>query len=112
MRKALGISLTWYEATRHSFVSRNLAAGASLDEVSAAVGHSSPIVTRRYYDHFVRKTFSAGLRAGLDVGRVAEGATVVSMADFVAKSVANVDKAEAGKEKSPETAKASGLLGE
>ena len=57
--------MTWYEATRHSFVSRNLAEGASLDEVSAAVGHSSPPVTRRYYDHFVRKSFSDGLRSGL-----------------------------------------------
>jgi hypothetical protein len=47
-------TMTWYEATRHSFVSRNLAGGASLDEVSAAVGHSSPVVTKRFYDHFVR----------------------------------------------------------
>jgi integrase len=46
--KAVGISMTWYQATRHSFVSRNLKAGASLDEVSAAVGHSSPMVTRRF----------------------------------------------------------------
>ena len=72
--KALGLKMTLYQATRHSFVSRNLAAGASLDEVSAAVGHSSPSVTRRYYDHFVRKSFSAGLRAGLaaapEVGKV------------------------------------------
>lgn len=40
-------------------------ARSSLDEVSAAVGHSSPVVTRRYYDHFVRRSFSATLRAGL-----------------------------------------------
>ena len=32
---------------------------------SAALGHSSPVVTRMYYDHYVRKTFSAGLRQGL-----------------------------------------------
>lgn len=63
--KHSGLALTWYQATRHSFVSRNLAAGASLDEVSAAVGHSSPVVTRRFYDHFIRKTFSATLTAGL-----------------------------------------------
>jgi integrase len=60
-----GVKLTWYQATRHSFVSRNLEAGASLDEVSAAVGHSSPVVTKRFYDHFVRKTFSSTLTAGL-----------------------------------------------
>ena len=59
------LALTWYQATRHSFVTRNLEAGVSLDEVSAAVGHSSPVVTKRYYDHHVRKTFSAGITAGL-----------------------------------------------
>lgn len=61
----MGLSMTFYQATRHSFVSRNLSRGASLDEVSAAVGHSSPIVTRRHYDHFVRQDFSARLREGL-----------------------------------------------
>jgi integrase len=59
------IALTWYQATRHSFVTRNLEAGVSLDEVSAAIGHSSPVVTKRYYDHHVRKTFSAAITAGL-----------------------------------------------
>jgi len=65
--------MTWYEATRHSFVSRHLANGASLDEVSAAVGHSSPVVTKRFYDHFIRRSFSPRLRAGLGeqaIGRV------------------------------------------
>ena len=60
-----GLSVTWYQGTRHSFVSRNLSRGASLDEVSAAVGHSSPEVTKRYYDHFVRRSFSQKLREGL-----------------------------------------------
>jgi hypothetical protein len=54
-------------------VSRNLAAGASLDEVSAAVVHSSPVVTRRYYDHFIRKTFSSTLRGGLGFTATADG---------------------------------------
>jgi integrase len=63
--KTVGVALTWYQATRHSFVSRNLKNGASLDEVSAAVGHSSPVVTRMYYDHYIRKTFSATLRQGI-----------------------------------------------
>lgn len=58
-------ALSWYAATRHSFVSRNLKAGASLDEVSAAVGHSTPLVTRRFYDHFVRRSFSPVLRTGI-----------------------------------------------
>jgi integrase len=61
-------AMTWYQATRHSFVSRHLSRGASLDEVSAAVGHSSPVVTKRFYDHYVRRTFSATLRMGLGLG--------------------------------------------
>lgn len=54
--------MTFYEATRHSFTSRNLAAGVPLDEVSAALGHSSPVVTRRFYDRYVRKTYSDAIR--------------------------------------------------
>ena len=59
------VKMTWYQATRHSFVTRNLERGASLDEVSEAIGHSSPVVTKRFYDHHVRKSFSNTLRAGL-----------------------------------------------
>lgn len=70
----LELAITWYQATRHSFVSRLLEAGASLDEVSAAVGHSSPVVTRRYYDHFIRRTYSRTLRSGLGLSsRTDEG---------------------------------------
>jgi integrase len=60
--------MTLYHATRHSFVTRNLVAGASLDEVSVAVGHSSPVVTRRFYDQYVRRKFSATLTAKLSPG--------------------------------------------
>jgi integrase len=59
--------MRYYHATRHSFVSRCLAAGASMDEVSAAVGHSSILVTKAAYAHFVRKNFSATLRAPLQI---------------------------------------------
>lgn len=69
-------TMTWYEATRHSFVSRHLANGASLDEVSAAVGHSSPVVTKRFYDHFIRRSFSPRLRTGLGLGKQAIGRVV------------------------------------
>jgi integrase len=62
------VKMTWYQATRHSFVTRNLENGASLDEVSEAVGHSSPVVTKRFYDHHVRKSFSPTLRTGLAAG--------------------------------------------
>ena len=68
IRKKFDLELSWYQATRHSFVSRLLQAGATLDEVSSAVGHSSPVVTRRYYDHFIRKTYSPQVRSGLGLG--------------------------------------------
>jgi hypothetical protein len=71
--------MTWYQATRHSFVSRHLSRGASLDEVSAAVGHSSPIVTKRFYDHYVRRSFSPKLRAGLGLTAKQSGGRVVAM---------------------------------
>ncbi|MBI5525197.1 MAG: tyrosine-type recombinase/integrase [Deltaproteobacteria bacterium] len=76
VRAARGMTMTWYQATRHSFVSRNLARGASLDEASAALGHSSPVVTRRYYDHFIRRKFSPVLREGLGMDRGASGEVV------------------------------------
>jgi integrase len=66
VRAATGLTLTWYQATRHSFVSRSLAAGATYDEVSAAVGHSSVLITKAAYDHFERRQFSAITRAGLN----------------------------------------------
>jgi integrase len=64
-RRVKGVELTWYEATRHSFVSRNLKAGVQLDEVSAAVGHATPATTKRHYGHFIRKIFNPALRQGL-----------------------------------------------
>lgn len=75
----LGLAMTFYQATRHSFVSRNLSRGASLDEVSAAVGHSSPGVTRRYYDHFVRQDFSAILRERLGLGTTTTAADIIPL---------------------------------
>jgi integrase len=74
--KCCDVSMTWYEASRHSFTSRNLEAGASLEEVSAAIGHSSPVVTQRFYNRFRRTTFSPTLRAGLDLGAKKKGAVI------------------------------------
>ena len=59
--------------------SRHLSGGPSLDEVSAAVGHSSPVVTKRFYDHYVRRSFSPKLRAGLGLGAQQQGGRVVPM---------------------------------
>jgi integrase len=64
----LGLALGWHEATRHSFVSRALARGASLDEVSTACGHATPAITAARYSHFVRKTWSPLVAAGLGLG--------------------------------------------
>jgi len=69
-------NMTWYEATHHSFVSRHLANGASFDEVSAVVGHSSPVVTKRFYDRFIHCSFSPRLRTGLGLGKPATGRVV------------------------------------
>lgn len=74
--KALGLRLSFYQATRHSFASRNLSRGVPLDEVAAALGHSTPAVTARHYAHFIRKTFSPLMTAGLAPGG-GEGAPVI-----------------------------------
>lgn len=71
--KACGVKLTWYQATRHTFVTRLLEAGVPLDEVSEAVGHSSPVVTKRYYDHHVMRGYSPALVAALSAPRTKDG---------------------------------------
>jgi len=58
-------ALTFHRAGRHSFASRGLAAGASIDEISQALGHSSVALTQARYIHFQRRTFSAALTAPL-----------------------------------------------
>jgi integrase len=63
--------LTLYGASRHTFTTKALKAGASLDEVSAALGHADPTTTKRYYDHLVRKAFPSVLRQGLTAAQPA-----------------------------------------
>jgi integrase len=58
------VEMTWYQATRHSNITRKLEEGATLDEVSESVGHSSPVVTKQYYDHHIRRKFSPVLTRG------------------------------------------------
>lgn len=41
-------SLTWYQASRHSFASQYVLAGGDLTRLSVLLGHSSPLVTQRY----------------------------------------------------------------
>jgi integrase len=67
-RRVTKVEMTFYEATRHSFISRSLSAGVPLEEVSSAVGHSTTEMTKRY-DRFIRKTFSPAIRgAGAPAG--------------------------------------------
>lgn len=61
----LSADATFYGFTRHTFSTKALEAGVSLDEVSRAMGHSSPAVTKMYYDHVIKPTYSVGLRSGL-----------------------------------------------
>jgi len=79
--KELGLppGLNFYRGTRHSFVSRASAAGASIDEVASAVGHSSTATTLRHYMHFTRKRWSAALHAGLGLDAGAPVARVIAM---------------------------------
>jgi len=66
VRASLGLACNWYQATRHSAASRWLSLGVPLDQVAAALGHSTPAVTAKHYAHFVRRSFSAGMLAPLE----------------------------------------------
>jgi hypothetical protein len=68
-------TMTWYQARRHSFVSRHLSRGASLDEVSVAVAtrrpssrSASPITTAPLV--LGDAAYGLGLGAKPDGGRV------------------------------------------
>lgn len=69
----------WSRPTSSSFVRRHLSRGASFDEVRAAVGHSSPVVTKRFYDRYVRRSFSPKLRAGLGLVAPQQGGRIAPM---------------------------------
>lgn len=78
VRDKLGLpKMKFYEAGRHSMVSRNLKRQVPLDMVSAAVGHSTPMVTKRFYGHYIRKEFSTTMREGLGITGARVDATVI-----------------------------------
>lgn len=58
-------SMTWYQATRHTFASQWVINGGSLEKLKEAMGHSSVLVTERYA-HLRGDVFSPA-----DLGRVA-----------------------------------------
>ena len=41
-------TLTWYQATRHTFASHWVLSGGSLEKLANVMGHSSVVVTERY----------------------------------------------------------------
>ena len=41
-------ALTWYQATRHSFASQWVLAGASMEKLAMILGHGTTAVTERY----------------------------------------------------------------
>jgi hypothetical protein len=56
----------WKDATRHSYASAAIERHAgSYEEISASLGHSTVVVTKKHYDHVVQKGFSPGLRRAL-----------------------------------------------
>jgi integrase len=58
---------------RHSYVTKALVADNPLDQVSAAIGHADPSTTKKYYAHYIRKDFAAGLRQGLTSAAANDG---------------------------------------
>lgn len=70
VRSELGLprELTAHRAGRHSFASRLLAGGASVTEVSSALGHADGgRLLMQTYNHFVRRTWSPALVAPMTV---------------------------------------------
>jgi integrase len=72
-RLGLPDDLTFYGATRHTWATKSLLAGASLEEVSRALGHATTEITKRTYIHIVRERFSPALRQGLGGNPPARG---------------------------------------
>lgn len=97
VRAALGLppALTFHRAGRHSFASRGLAAGASIDEISQALGHSSVALTQARYLHFQRRTFSPALTAPLQLGSGGTGGKVIPIAVSARRASAPVVTAPA-----------------
>ncbi len=85
---SLRLRVGWYEATRHSFASRLLEAGNTFDEVAAALGHSSPVVTGRYYAHFKRETFSGTMRLAVAIVPNATAAEVTPIGEARKRAIA------------------------
>ena len=71
-------SVTWYEATRHTFASQWVLAGNSLEKLREIMGHSTVQVTERYA-HLKPELFNAADRATLKVNLARGGAPVVAL---------------------------------
>jgi len=77
--KACGLpSLTWYEATRHTFASLWVMGGGSIELLSKILGHSSVAVTQ-HYAHMKVDLFAESAFAAMDVDLSAPAGTVVAL---------------------------------
>ena len=63
-------SLTWYQATRHTFASQWVLAGGSIEKLREVMGHHSVVVTERYA-HLRPELFGAAERGRIKVDLVA-----------------------------------------
>lgn len=54
-KRKVGVKVTFYQGTRHSFASRLLDSGDMFEQVSPALGHASQTTTQRFYDHHTVK---------------------------------------------------------
>jgi len=63
VQKATGFRGTWRDATRHSFASRHIMAGESVEAVSRALNHASVDTTRKNYEQVLRIKYPEGLRS-------------------------------------------------
>lgn len=57
-----GIRMRLYDATRHTFVTTKIREGVSIEEIAAALGHSTTYMTKQY-DHWIKKFYSDAIRA-------------------------------------------------
>jgi integrase len=68
-------TLTWYQATRHTFASQWVLAGGSIEKLKEIMGHSSVVVTERYA-HLKPELFRAADYELLNVDLASDGQVV------------------------------------
>jgi integrase len=67
-REALGLAVTWHQATRTSAASRWASRGVDVGQISAALGHHGTEIALRHYMKFQRRVFDARMTVPLSTG--------------------------------------------